>query len=247
MDHSFDSSDFSTENYFHLLQILLSDGYRNVDFAAVEHDQKHLVLRHDIDFDLEAAARLAKLEETKGHKAVYFVLLTSEFYNPLSERGRAALAKILSCGHELGLHFNTSIYDGDADALSDAAAKECQILEQLTGQDTKVISMHRPPAALVGRDVNFAGRLNTYSPRFTKEMGYCSDSRGAWHFGSPLESEAYQAGRALQLATHPIWWTQATPISPQQSVADFLLNRQDFLAQEAERNCTAYTHVKISE
>ncbi len=247
MNRPFDPSDFSTENYFRLLQILSSNGFTNVDFATVEHDQKHLVLRHDIDFDLEAAARLAKLEKTKGYKAIYFVLLTSEFYNPFSERSRSALAEILSSGHELGLHFDTSIYDGDADALSEAAAKECQILEQLTGQDTKVISMHRPPAALVGRNVNFAGRLNTYSPRFTKEMGYCSDSRGAWRFGSPLESEAYQMGHALQLATHPIWWTQATPISPQQSVTDFLLTRQDFLAQEAERNCTAYTHVKTTE
>jgi hypothetical protein len=247
MQHSFDPSDFSAENYFRLLETLSSDGYKIVDFATVDPSQKHLLLRHDIDFDLQAAARLARLEQDHGYRATYFVLLTGEFYNPLSDHGRKALASIVSCGHEIGLHFDTAIHDDDADALSEAAEKECLVLETLSGRAANVISMHRPPSALIGKDVNFAGRLNTYAPRFTKDVVYCSDSRGAWRFGSPLQSEAFRRGTALQLLTHPIWWTQETPISPQQSVTDFLRSRQDFLGREAARNCAAFTFANVTE
>ena len=230
-------------NYFRLVDSLSSYGYENMDFTTVDPSRKHLVLRHDIDFDMEAAASLAQKEQNQGYRATYFVLLTGEFYNPLSERGRKALASIISCGHDVGLHFDTSIHGEDADALSRAAEQECRILETLSGRAVNVISMHRPPAKLIGEDLKFAGRLNTYAPRFTKDMGYCSDSRGAWHYGSPLESEAVLQGQALQLLTHPIWWTQGTPLSPQRTVAGFLRNRQDFLDQEAERNCKAYSHI----
>jgi hypothetical protein len=246
MHRSFEILDFSTGNYFHLLDILSSDGYATMDFSTVDPIRKHLVLRHDIDFDMDVAATLARKEQEHGYSATYFVMLGSEFYNPLSGSGREALASIASYGHKIGLHFDVAIYGEDDDALTLAAEKECRILEMLSGQAVKVISMHRPPAKLIGENVNFAGRLNTYAPRFTKDMGYCSDSRGAWHYGSPLESDAVQQGRALQLLTHPIWWIQGASLSPQQTVAGFLRNRQEFLGREAERNCTAYTHVSGS-
>lgn len=242
MPLSFDPTDFSTENYLRLLRILSDNGYEPVDFATVDHDHKHLILRHDIDFNLEAALQIAELEAKHGYRSTFFVLLTGEFYNPFSERSRDALASISSLGHDLGLHFDTSLHDGNKTVLSKAAEVECRILEELTDKRTNVISMHRPPLKLVGENVDFAGRLNTYSPYFTKDMGYCSDSRGAWHHGSPLESDAYQQGKALQLLTHPIWWTQENAISPQQSVTNFLLTRRDFLSKEAARNCKAYTH-----
>jgi hypothetical protein len=237
---SFDPSDFSTDNYFRLLQIFSSGGYENVDFSTVDPSQKHLILRHDIDFDLEAAAKLADLENRNGYRAIYFVLLTSEFYNPFTDHARHALASIAASGHELGLHFDTSIHDANETNLSDAAKTECSILEQLLGQDVEVISMHRPPAALVGKNINFANRLNAYAPRFTKEMGYCSDSRGAWHYGPPTESEAFQCGTALQLLTHPIWWISAGN-EPHDKCVDVLDRRNSFLQEEMERNCSAYT------
>ena len=43
-------------------------------------------------------------------------------------------------------------------------------------------------------------------PRFFSEMGYCSDSRGLWRYGHPLNHEAVEKRRSLQLLTHPIWW-----------------------------------------
>jgi hypothetical protein len=243
MPSDFNPLDFSTENYLRLIGMLLDDGYEITNFTNADPGQKHLLLRHDIDFDLQAAIKIADSEATKGYKSTFFVLLSSEFYNPFTKRSRDAMTAILSCGHELGLHFDTSLHADDETLLSRAAEAECQILESLSERSVDAISMHRPPSRLIGENINFAGRLNVYAPQFTKDMGYCSDSRGAWHHGSPIECEGYRSGMALQLLTHPIWWTQQDPVSPQHSVASFLQDRQDFLGAEAERNCMAYTHL----
>jgi hypothetical protein len=239
---SFDSFDFSTGNYIQLVELLTSSGYEVVNFKTAAPERKHLILRHDIDFDLQAALKIAEVESGKGYRATYFVMLTSDFYNPFSMRSQQALSTLISLGHEIGLHFDTSIYDGDETALSTAASIECSQLEQVCGNEVKVVSMHRPPSNLIGENVDFAGRLNAYAPHFTKDIGYCSDSRGAWNHGSPLESVAFKEGTALQLLTHPIWWTQSQAATPQQTVEYFLMEKRGFLGREAERNCSAYTH-----
>jgi hypothetical protein len=244
MSQIFDTTDFSARNYIRLLEVLTSLGYKDVEFASVVPEKKHMVLRHDVDFDLEAALRIARLEARNNYVSTFFVLLGSEFYNLFSESSQSALSTITSLGHKIGLHFDTSLYDSDLETLSEAADKECRLLEEMTEQSVTVISMHRPPAKLIGENLNFANRLNTYAPRFTREIGYCSDSRGGWHYGSPLESKSVKNRKALHLLTHPIWWTQSDPVSPQQSVTNFLLNRQEFLSTEAERNCSSYKYVK---
>ncbi|MBT4888140.1 MAG: hypothetical protein HON65_01115 [Rhodospirillales bacterium] len=245
MNNSFDKDVFSPKNYLYLLELLSFEEYKTVNFATADSNQKHLILRHDIDFDLQAALKMAELEAQSGYEATYFVLLTSEFYNPFSQRGRETISAILSLGHEIGLHFDTSLYKEDETTLSAAAKTECSHLEQLTSEKVNVISMHRPPSRLVGEDLNFAGRLNTYAPRFTKEMGYSSDSRGEWRYGSPLESTAFHDQKALQLLTHPVWWTREHSMPAQQAVEDFLRSKQETLGQEAERNCSSFIHTRI--
>ena len=37
-------------------------------------------------------------------------------------------------------------------------------------------------------------------------MDYCSDSRGAWFHGHPLDRRSIKGGTAMQLLTHPLWW-----------------------------------------
>jgi hypothetical protein len=67
---SFEPSDFLAANNFNLLGILSSDGYKIVDFSTVDPARKHLVLRHDIVFDMEAAAGLAQIEQERSYSAI---------------------------------------------------------------------------------------------------------------------------------------------------------------------------------
>lgn len=216
--------DFSLEAYAELLGALREQGYAVRGFDAAEPGERHLVLRHDIDMSLDAALRLAEHEHAQGARATYFVLLRTEFYNPFSGAGRTQLEQIRALGHEVGLHFDAALYAPETDALEQACTRECRVLEEILGSAVEIVSFHRPAPALLGSEARLGGRRHTYEPRFFDEMGYCSDSRGGWHHGPPLEHPAVAEGRALQLLTHPIWW-----IGPP---GDSIVGRLDGLARE---------------
>jgi hypothetical protein len=68
-----------------------------------------LVLRHDMDHDIENAVRLATLEEALGVQATYYVLPNAWYYRWETPDGIAqmtldALERIAALGHEIGLH-----------------------------------------------------------------------------------------------------------------------------------------------
>ena len=205
--------DFTPEGYRELLNCLSGRGFTAVSFALCQPDAAHIILRHDIDISIVAAVNMAEIEADAGLMAHYYVLLRSELYNPYANAELAGLRKILDLGHDVGLHFDASLYPDGDDELDTAAAGECAMLEQMLGRAVTSITFHRPVKSLLGRTAALAGRIHGYQPRFFSDIGYCSDSRGGWFHGHPLDHNAVEAGTALQLLTHPIWWTGAgTPI-----------------------------------
>lgn len=229
-----DHNEFSTEGYTALVRALLSRGYRVHSFADAEPSARHLILRHDIDMSLEAAVPIAEAEAALGVSAVYFVLVRSELYNPFAPAGAAALARIGALGHEIGLHFDAALYTEAT--LEEAVVRECAMLEIFVDRPIKTISFHRPHAVLLGREGLLAGRRHAYEPRFFRDMGYSSDSRGGWRHGHPLTHEAVSAGRALQLLTHPIWW-QDPPASPVTRLDNLLDTRMHALDRALAAHC----------
>ena len=219
---------------------LVGRGFRICDYAAVEALAPCLVLRHDVDFDLDAALAMAEVEHREGWRGIYFVLLRSEFYNPFSPHARAALTRLGELGHGIGLHFDAALYNPDPSELAAAAERECRILEDLSAHPVAVFSLHRPAAQLLDRDLEVPGRVNAYGARYFRDIGYCSDSRGAWHHGHPLDHPTIGQGRALQLLTHPIWWTAPEVAAAGDKVARALDRRAVLLDRQAAENCTAY-------
>jgi hypothetical protein len=234
------TADFTLTGYRELIAAIVARGYEIKNFAEVEAARPHLILRHDIDQCLRAAAELAALEAEQGWRASYFVLVRSEMYNPFSPAGLRALEKITQGGHEIGLHLDASLYGGDRAALEAAAERECAVLESITGQKISMISFHRPAPGLMPFDHILAGRSNAYESRFFNKIGYCSDSRGGWHHGHPLGHESLNAGRALQLLTHAIWWIGGQA-SAQEKLTAYLDRRRSLLESELAEHCAAYT------
>lgn len=228
---------FSIAGYTALVRALLARGYAVRGFADAEPEARHLILRHDIDMSLEAAVPIAEAEAALGAKAVYFVLVRSELYNPFAPDGVVALARIASLGHEIGLHFDAALYPETA--LEAAAARECTVLETLLERPVHTISFHRPHPSLLGRAGTLASRRHAYEPHFFRDMGYCSDSRGGWYRGHPLAHEAVAAGRALQLLTHPIWW-QDPPAPPAARLDALLDTRVDALDRALANHCDVH-------
>ena len=177
--------EFSTQSYTALLQGFKDRGYDVVGYEEIRPLHPHIVLRHDIDMSIESALRMADIEANLEVSAHYFVLLRSDLYNPYTSHNIRSLRSILALGHRIGLHLDASIYSSDWSALEAAADEECGILESIIQEKINFVSFHRPHANLLGNAENLAGRLHTYQPRFFKEIGYCSDSRGSWRYGHP--------------------------------------------------------------
>lgn len=230
------SSEFTLESYGEILRSFSDRGYTAADFHIVDPAKRQLILRHDIDMSIAAALPMAEAEAALNMRAVYFVLVRTEFYNPWSEQGQAALQAIAGLGHEIGLHFDATIYGDDPDSLETAAAAECAVLEAIMETPVQTISFHRPVQSLQGLAGNLAGRRHAYEPRFFAEMGYCSDSRGGWFHGAPLDHPAVGEGRAIQVLTHPIWWTGGA-VEPVERLDRFLEERKVILDHELARNC----------
>lgn len=233
-------SSFCLQGYTALIHEFLRKGYVVTDYADVDPAARHLVLRHDVDMDLERALTLAEREAAIGVSSNYYVLLRTEMYNVFSSRATDLLRQILALGHKVGLHFDASLYAPARDVLESAAAQECGILEQLIGRKIETITFHRPAPMLQGLSGLFAGRLHGYDPRFFSEIGYCSDSEGRWRFGHPLNNEAVKSERAIQLVTHPIWWCASEDEQVIPKLQRFLRDRSEALKWQVGLNCKPF-------
>jgi hypothetical protein len=229
---------FSLAAYRDLIGALLGRGYEIRDFSNAAAMERHLILRHDVDMSLAKAAAMADLEAELRVRSTYFVLLRSELYNPFTPESVRVLGAIVERGHDIGLHLDASLYPNEAAALDTAARRECGLLEDLVGRAVRTVSFHRPAPALLGLERKLGGRDHAYHPHFYAEMGYCSDSRGRWGHGHPLDHPAVKAGTALQLLTHPIWWVGDG--SPQDRLNCFLDRRFAVLDRTLADNCSVH-------
>ena len=212
--------DFTLGGYSKRLEVLLDRGYSiSGDFGELE-STRTLYLRHDVDLSLEAAVEVARAEAQLGVSSTYFVLLTSDYYNPLSSSGRQILDELLKLGHSLGLHFDHSVYrDKSPEALSESVLEEARLLEGLTGSPTLFFSQHRPGTH------GFFSNLNVeihdvYSQIESPMISYFSDSTGIFRFGD-YQGEL-EAGGSFQLLTHPIWWSADQTEHPRSILEAFL-------------------------
>lgn len=239
MSAAIDARTFSPAAYGKLIADFRERGYEARGFSKTDTNARHLIVRHDVDFSLTAAQSMAEQEAELGITTTFFVLLRTEFYNALSQEGLAALHRIADCGHTIGLHFDAALYADEHLSIEQAVTRECGLLEAALGRPVTVLSFHRPTADRIGQKNEIAGRINAYGPRFVNEMGYCSDSRGAWHHGTPLDHPAVRDGRALQLLIHPFWWTLPA-LPPTDRLCRFLDERAALLNRELARHCTVH-------
>lgn len=231
---------FSLEGYCALLRWFLTQGYQVVDYSEADPTARHLILRHDIDMSPNLALPMAEAEAELGVSATYFTLLRSALYNPLEPRHLDSLRGIARLGHRIGLHFDAALYGEDPHDLETMAAWEKDLLATSLGHPVESVSFHRPAPGLLGSRQRIAGMINSYAPAYFKEMGYCADSTGAWRFGPPWRHPEVQAGRALHLVTHPIWWQPEKGGDPQNVLDRYVNSSIEHFTAELSRNCKSY-------
>ena len=195
---------FTYDGYRELVKALKDNGYEITDYHDWKQYPKCAILRHDIDNSIEKALTLARIENELGVKSTYFVLLSSDFYNPASPKSLKGLRQIQAYGHEIGLHYDELAYDENVNVPS-AIFREARILGDIIEAPVTTISMHRPSQKSISADYVFPGFVNSYSSIFFKGFKYLSDSRRRWR--EPV-LDIIRSGEfdRLQILTHAIWY-----------------------------------------
>lgn len=181
---------------------LIALGPPSVRFAD-ELPERALLLRHDIDDRPQWIEPMARVEAQRGAVSTYCLQVRSRFYG-LDDEADRAVRVLLDCGHELGLHFDSSAMASD-DAVLEGVIREAALLEARYETPVRVVSFHMPGVRPVGHIELPAPLINTYAPRFFTEIAYLSDSNQNWR-GKDPETELRDA-RRIQFLTHPTLWS----------------------------------------
>lgn len=127
--------EFSYDGYRSLIKIIKQHQYSFASYQNWSNFDKCVILRHDIDYDIKKSLEMACIEAEAGVTSTYFVLLTSDFYNIFSKKNTEMLQKILSFGHDIGLHFDEVRYPDciNVEEIKEKIIYEVEILEKILG------------------------------------------------------------------------------------------------------------------
>ncbi len=200
--------------------------YRNIiehyqpkikDFSEVtKDDESFCVLRHDVEFVLERALKMAEIDHEYGIVSSFFIQVMNSAYNPLSIKNKKILKQLRRLGHKVGLHLYLSHIDEEnPDILLEELEEQAKILEICINDSVDRFSYHRPPKWVLPIDLSDRTSLiNAYSSNYfeyliennlPKKIKYYSDSNHKWSYGHPLDEEKYSR---FQLCIHPDEWTE---------------------------------------
>jgi hypothetical protein len=224
--NQFTQDDNFTIEHYHQLLRLAKAGWGIASYANICWTQDFILWRHDVDFSLNRSLALAQIESEEDVKATYFVNPHSEFYNLAEAAQHKLIKRILSLGHDLGLHFDASFYDIESEIMLDTlVAKEARYLQDMFGQKPIAFSFHNPVSSHLAYEAEeYGGLVNCYSKRFKTEVAYCSDSNGYWRFRQLYDVLKEKKDARLQVLTHPGWW-QDKPIPPRQRIFQSVYGR----------------------
>lgn len=198
--------DFTLSNYRNLLSLALA----NYEFKLFtqEYQNKSILLRHDLEFSVPIALRMAQMEAELGIRSTYFVQLHSEFYNTLEKSSLKDIKLIEKLGHQIGLHFDSHFWEiQDESQLDRSIEFDKSILERYLGTQIKAFSFHNnTPFTLSCRKDKYGGLINVYSDYFRERYAYNADSLGYWRY-ERLEDRLKEAKEdALQVLIHDGMW-----------------------------------------
>ena len=164
-------------------QVLLSPG----------HGSRFCVLRHDIEFSIDRALILARIEKDLEVTSTYTVQLRNNTYDALSQKNIEAIQEIKKLGHHIGLHQNPPQM-GD-DELVDYILKDIETLEHYYGFEVDRFAFHRCGSnpGILEKYVEVPGKINCYAEEYFHyfsgdrpeelRVHYLADSNHQWKYG----------------------------------------------------------------
>ena len=175
------------------------------------------VLRHDIEFSVDRALILARIEKELGVISTYTVQLRNNTYNALSQKNIEAVQEIKKLGHHIGLHQNPPKMSDKE--LIKYIQKDIETLEHYYGFEVDRFAFHRCGSnpQLLEKYVKVPNKINCYAEEFFhyfKEnkpedfrVHYLADSNHQWKYGHPQHTDYTKNPFRMQLLTHPYSWS----------------------------------------
>jgi hypothetical protein len=201
-------SDFTLDNYKRLL-LIAQENFEFIFFQDISKNTiKAIVLRHDVEFSVPIALKMAELEESLGIHATYFIQVHGDFYNILEKNTYLAIKKIQSLGHQIGLHFDIHFWEiSSEEELENQLLIDKQLLKQYFHAVPQLFSFHNTnPFILSCNKDTYAGMINVYSKTIRERCRYCADSTGYWRY-EVLEDRLIEAkDNILQILIHDGMW-----------------------------------------
>lgn len=228
LDKEYFFSDFTLSNYSRLLE-LIKLNYSFTDFKNFK-DSKIVILRHDIEFSIPIAKRMAEIEQKLGICSTYFLQLHSEYYNPLDKDSYNSIRSILEMGHQLGLHFDFHFWNIEEEVqLEEHLIIDKEMLEKYFNVKLRVFSFHNTNKFILTIEKKeYAGMINVYSSYFKEKFGYCTDSTGFWRY-ERLENRLKEAkDNKLQILIHDGMW-QDEILPPRRRIYKVIDDRATYL------------------
>lgn len=182
-----------------------------------------LILRHDVDFSIDLAYEFSQAEKRNLITSTYYILLTSELYNPLSFSNLEKIKAMINDGFEIGLHFDPSIYGNvDIMTLEGCFLNEIFLFEKTFNTKVHSYSLHNP--SIHGKYPIFHGFINAYNNEIFSDETYISDSMFSFRGKDPIEFLEKSKHQLVQFLTHPIHYFSNGKLSYENSI-NIIINK----------------------
>ncbi len=207
---------FSFEDYRKIIRLIKNTGLQCNYWQALERE-KFIIMRHDVEYSVERAYALSRIERSMDFTSTYFFQWTNNSYNILSRRNMQMIRDMHERGHHIGLHFALNGMT-DMGMIRKQIIKEMNILSEMFGFEINTFSIHRPSRDVLRENIKLPDIINAYQDNFftfaeeVREdtpvvVKYMSDANHIWRYGYPDESNIGCYNK-IQILTHPFAWTK---------------------------------------
>lgn len=242
---------FSYEEYREMIGIIKESG-KAATFSEAKKRDKFIIVRHDVEFSVDRAYALSKVEKEMDFTSTYFFQWTNNSYNILSKKNKEIIMKMYEAGHTIGLHFALNGLT-DVDEIRKQIEKEIHAWNIMLEFDVDTFSVHRPSQAVLEANIKIDGIINAYESEFftyvdkvtsdTKlKVKYLSDAQHRWNYGVP-DRETLLGNDKVQVLTHPYSWTE-TGYDNLHNFRTLIAERQQELIQTIDSECKHFATIK---
>ncbi|MFW6383317.1 MAG: hypothetical protein ACOCZQ_01595, partial [Nanoarchaeota archaeon] len=185
------NKDFSLEHYREILR-KIKKSHKTLSFKdankmgkKILDIEKFVIMRHDVEFSLRSAKRLAEIENEEDITSTFFILQTGD-YNPFEEYNANIIKKILELGHDIGLHYDAALFERFNLEPEQIARQQLEMFETFFNTKIYAMSSHMPMRS--GKTFALPGITDVYDPLYLNEIKYLSDSTQSWREGVVTEN-----------------------------------------------------------